>query len=248
MNIIPGNCMGSFGYSDYWKQALRGTKRTKLSPSFVFSPFIMWLHSLHQLIISICQKSYCTSPGEGKSCPLQYSGLKNFMDCTVYGVAKRVTCTIQCLGPYFHVFIIRSAVPILYTFKFFKINQIRDVYLCYPFLIHIYTHLCIETCIPMHLFPSQIQFRKYPRQSSSIILYAIYFFYFYQSIVAVKCWVSADRKVNQLCVYIYPLSFGFPCHLGHHKILSRVPAKHQVLIIYFILSVSCIYILSIPSS
>ena len=28
------------------------------------------------------------SPGEGKDCPLQYSGLENSMDCTVHGVAK----------------------------------------------------------------------------------------------------------------------------------------------------------------
>ena len=29
------------------------------------------------------------SPGEGKGYPLQYSGLENFMDCIVRGVAKR---------------------------------------------------------------------------------------------------------------------------------------------------------------
>ena len=31
------------------------------------------------------------SPGEGKGYPLQYSGLKNSMDCTVHGVAKSWT-------------------------------------------------------------------------------------------------------------------------------------------------------------
>ena len=31
------------------------------------------------------------SPGEGKGCPLQYSGLENSMDCTVHGVAKSQT-------------------------------------------------------------------------------------------------------------------------------------------------------------
>ena len=30
-------------------------------------------------------------PGEGKGYPLQYSGLENFMDCTIHGVAKRRT-------------------------------------------------------------------------------------------------------------------------------------------------------------
>ena len=31
------------------------------------------------------------SPGEGNSYPLQYSGLENFMDCIVHGVAKSQT-------------------------------------------------------------------------------------------------------------------------------------------------------------
>ena len=31
------------------------------------------------------------SRGEGKGYPLQYSGLENFMDCIVHGVAKSLT-------------------------------------------------------------------------------------------------------------------------------------------------------------
>ena len=31
------------------------------------------------------------SPGEGKGCPLQYSGLENSMDCIVHGVVKSRT-------------------------------------------------------------------------------------------------------------------------------------------------------------
>jgi len=31
------------------------------------------------------------SPGEGKGYPLQYSGLENFMDCIVHGIAKSQT-------------------------------------------------------------------------------------------------------------------------------------------------------------
>ena len=31
------------------------------------------------------------SPGEGKCYPLQYSGLENFIDCVVHGVAKSQT-------------------------------------------------------------------------------------------------------------------------------------------------------------
>ena len=30
-------------------------------------------------------------PGEGKGCPVQYSGLKSSMDCIVHGVAKSQT-------------------------------------------------------------------------------------------------------------------------------------------------------------
>ena len=29
-------------------------------------------------------------------------------------------------------------------------------------------------------------------------------------------------KMNQLYMYIHPLFFGFPSHLGHHRALNRV--------------------------
>ena len=38
------------------------------------------------------------SPGEGKGYPLQYSGLENFMDCMVHGVAKSQTEQLSLLG------------------------------------------------------------------------------------------------------------------------------------------------------
>ena len=41
------------------------------------------------------------SPGEGKGCPLQYSGLGNSMDCVVHGVAKSRT---QLNDSHFHVY------------------------------------------------------------------------------------------------------------------------------------------------
>ena len=41
------------------------------------------------------------SPGEGKSYPLQYSGLENSMDCIVHGVAKSWT---QLSSFHFHFF------------------------------------------------------------------------------------------------------------------------------------------------
>ena len=35
------------------------------------------------------------SPGEGKGCPFQYSGLENVMDCIVHGVSKSRTRLID---------------------------------------------------------------------------------------------------------------------------------------------------------
>ena len=39
------------------------------------------------------------SPGEGNSCPLQYSGLENSMDCIAHGVAKSWTQLSDFHGP-----------------------------------------------------------------------------------------------------------------------------------------------------
>ena len=50
--------------------------------------------------------------------------------------------------------------------------------------------------------------------------------------------------VTQPYVYIYPLLFGFPPHLGNHRALSRVPCavgSHQLAILY-LLSIECIYV------
>ena len=52
-------------------------------------------------------------------------------------------------------------------------------------------------------------------------------------------------KVNQLYVYIYPLFFGFPSHLGHQRALCRVPcAILQVLVSYLFYTQyqQCIYV------
>ena len=34
-------------------------------------------------------------------------------------------------------------------------------------------------------------------------------------------------KANQLYLHVYPLFFGFPYHLGHHRALSRVPCAES---------------------
>ena len=53
-------------------------------------------------------------------------------------------------------------------------------------------------------------------------------------IVALQCCLFLlYSKVNQLYIYTYPLSFGFPSHLGHQRALSRDScAIQQVLISY----------------
>ena len=67
--------------------------------------------------------------------------------------------------------------------------------------------------------------------NTSITSYNYLFFLinFYRGIVALQCCVSflLYSKVNQLYIYIYPLFFGFPSHLGHHRALSRVPCAIQ---------------------
>ena len=42
------------------------------------------------------------SPGEGKGCPLQYSGLENSMTCIVHGVAKSRLDTAERLAVSLH--------------------------------------------------------------------------------------------------------------------------------------------------
>ena len=52
------------------------------------------------------------SPGEGKGYPLQYSGLENFMNCIVHGVAKSRTGLNDF---HFHFFIKRTKLCLTYN-------------------------------------------------------------------------------------------------------------------------------------
>ena len=56
------------------------------------------------------------------------------------------------------------------------------------------------------------------------ILFAIknYFFLEYWSCFTMLYQFLLYSKVNQLYIYIYPLFFGFPFHLGHYRTLSSV--------------------------
>ena len=72
------------------------------------------------------------SPGEGKSYPLQYSGLENFMDCMVYGVIKSKTQLRDFhriingrVGIWTQVFLTDDAVKVLHSIyqKIWKTQQ-----------------------------------------------------------------------------------------------------------------------------
>ena len=62
------------------------------------------------------------SPREGKGYPLQYSGLENFMDCIVHGVAK---CQLQVTERL-------SLQGFCFFFSGFYINEFR---LCWVFVV-----------------------------------------------------------------------------------------------------------------
>ena len=57
------------------------------------------------------------------------------------------------------------------------------------------------------------------------------------------CQFQGYRKENQLYVYIYPLFFRFFSHIGHYRVLSRVPcALPQVHICYIFYIQQCVYV------
>ena len=67
----------------------------------------------------------------------------------------------------------------------------------------------------------------------------------YQSIVTLQYFFKflLYSVVNQLYVYLYPLLWGSPSYLGHHRALSRAPyAIQSVLISYLLYTQQCVYI------
>ena len=48
------------------------------------------------------------------------------------------------------------------------------------------------------------------------------------------CQFLLYSKVNQPCIYTYPLYFGFPSHLGEHRALSTVTRAVQSVIISYL--------------
>ena len=45
------------------------------------------------------------------------------------------------------------------------------------------------------------------------------------------CYFLLYKRVSLSFVYIYPLLFGFPSHLGYHRAFGRVPCARQWLLI-----------------
>ena len=129
---------------------------------------------------------------------------------------------------------------------------------------HFVSHSCRRTssrtrdALPKNVvFTSQKQKRhqnKHSQTDASSLGYwglSLPFFFFLISIGVYSCFTVLCQfllysKVNQLYVYTYPLFFGFPSHLGHHRaLLSGVPcAIQQVLISYLFYTQyqQCVYV------
>ena len=56
------------------------------------------------------------------------------------------------------------------------------------------------------------------------------------------CQFLLYSRMNQLYIHIYPLFFRFFSHIGHYRVLSRVPcAIEQLLISYLLYIQQCVY-------
>ena len=54
------------------------------------------------------------------------------------------------------------------------------------------------------------------------------------SIVTLQCCVNLCCAVQSMSVYLHPLFLGFPSHLGHRRVLSRVPCAIQSILIGYL--------------
>ena len=96
-----------------------------------------------------------------------------------------------------------------------KISKTQETLLCY--------FIYLPFAFPLIFIPTSC----FPTVHLSKLLYFIHgipFLNFYWSTVALQCCIFLlYSKVNQLYIYTYPLFFGFPSHLGHHRALSSIP-------------------------
>ena len=65
-------------------------------------------------------------------------------------------------------------------------------------------------------------------------LFSFFKFLLEYTCLTMLCQFLLYSKMNQLYIYIYPLFFGFPSHLGHHSALSRVPCAIQYVLISYL--------------
>ena len=87
---------------------------------------------------------------------------------------------------------------------------------------------------------------------------SVFLFFFFQFLLQYSCFImcqfllySKVNQVNQLHLYICPLFFEYPSHLGHHRAMNRVfCAIQQVLICYLFYTQyqQCMYISICESS
>ena len=97
------------------------------------------------------------SPGEGNSHPLQYSGLKDSMDCIVHGLAESDTTEQLLLSLFFHILYVsasHSGQFLFYCFYTVSISFISAliVIIFFPSINSVYYG--ISALIVMIFFPS----------------------------------------------------------------------------------------------
>ena len=73
------------------------------------------------------------------------------------------------------------------------------------------------------------------------ILLNLFSFLLEYSCFTMMCYFLLYSKLNKLYVYIYPLFFAFPSHLGHHRALSSMchtVGSHSLSILYLVVVAS----------
>ena len=107
------------------------------------------------------------SSGERKGYPLQYSGLENFMDCIVHGVAKSQT---QLSDFHFHSFFFSQS--FFFFFNFLTLQYCIGLAIYYCKTIHvIQMKVKIHFYQPLILIPNSFQSPSRTMIVSSLVLY-----------------------------------------------------------------------------
>ena len=133
------------------------------------------------------------------------------MDCMFHGVTKSRTklsdfhyIVLRPIFPCFYHQVSSSHFVYIYIFKE-QLNQrcISLFTLCLFRYTHIYAQKHAFPCI---YFLLKFNFENVPHSQVQLSSMQFIFFYFYQSIVALKCWVSAAKKSESaICLHISSL-------------------------------------------